>query len=92
MVVSLGVPIFRVLRYTPCQFSPLAEIPDSVELLENPSRLRGGVQRRNIIGCIVNKTMLICDFQFSSLSSFLCLHFTLQGTHTKKVYHSHTAL
>ena len=39
--------------YTPCYFSPLSEIPGSIELLEN-SLTYEGVQWRKIVECIIH--------------------------------------
>ena len=51
--------VFLKYPYSPCHFSPLAEIPGSKELMEN-SLTYEGVQWRKIIQCISPSYLEIC--------------------------------
>ena len=47
--------------FTPCYFSPLSEIPGSIELLEN-SLTYEGVQWRKIVECLRELCVCVCGY------------------------------
>ena len=65
---------FSISAFTPCYFSPLSEIPGSIELLEN-SLTYEEVQWRKIVECLFTEGLFI-EFRCLLASNLvpLCLH------------------